>query len=382
MEDKIYYVGFYSNEINKTENRISSSAAVNLMSYVAESLSFNKNVEIISCSWTLNKQGFYKSKKFVVSKNINFYTSPSIGGGLKTTRVLSKIISIIWLTFFLIFKVEKGRKVIVYHSIAYLFPVIIAKKIKGFKLILQVNEIYQNVSNIGKINTFLEKYILGMPNAFIFSTVLLNAKINKNNLPFLICGGVYKMNQKLVEKFDDKKIHLVYAGLIDKVKLGGAFISVDLAKYLPENYIIHIVGFGTEEDINDIIKLINENNKINCAKVVFEGELLGDDFFRFLQQCHIGLALQMPERMFNETSFPSKIFSYLTNYLPVVSLHNNSICSSPIADLLYLYKKNDLQEISNLIMKINSFDSLHNPNKINELDLTFKFELINLIKIV
>lgn len=380
MEDKIYYVGFYSNEINKTENRISSSAAVNLMNYVAESLSIDKNVEIVSCSWTLNKHGYYRSKKINVFKNVSFNTSPSIGSNLKIIRYISKIISIFWLTFFLIFKVSKGQTVIVYHSIAYLFPVIIAKKIKGFKLILQVNEIYQNVNNIGKINSYLEKQIMGLPNAFIFSTVLLNAKINKYNLPFLICGGVYKMNRKLIEKFDDNKIHLVYAGLIDKVKLGGAFISAELAKYMPENYIIHIVGFGTEEDITDLLKLIYENNKRNCAKIVFEGELFGDDFFKFLQKCHIGLALQMPNRIFNETSFPSKIFSYLTNYLPVVSLQNNSICSSPIADVLYLYKKNDYSEISNTIKTINCFSSLDNCNKIYELDKKFKFEINNLIK--
>lgn len=87
--------------------------------------------------------------------------------------------------------------------------------------------------------------------AFILSNDLLDGKINKYRKPSIVIYGTYKVEQKIVEKFNDGKIHAIYAGTFDANK-GGAQIAIQAAEYLPENYHIHICGFGTEQDTENI----------------------------------------------------------------------------------------------------------------------------------
>lgn len=56
------------------------------------------------------------------------------------------------------------------------------------------------------------------------------------------------------------------------------------------------------------------------CRIVYEGFKTGREFDEFVQSCHIGLSPQNPSAEFNTTSFPSKVFMYLSNGLRVVSV--------------------------------------------------------------
>ena len=353
MTNTLIYIGFYVSLDEKLvkESRTYSSAAVNLMNYISNELSERFQLLIISPSWSIKQSGFYSPKKISLTKNINLELPPSIGSKIYLIKLLSKILSQLWLFQRIIFTVRKNESVLVYHSIANSPAILCAKKLIGFKLILQLNEIYQDVKSLGLINNYLENLIIDSADAYILSTKLLESRVSKFNRKITICEGVAKMNSIKEEKKSDGKIHLVYAGLIDKEKLC-AFNTIDIAPYLSDQYIIHIIGFGNKSDIDELLDRIKENNLKNSCKIYYDGFLEGEHLFLFLQQCHIGLVAQSEDKKFTQTSFPSKIYTYLTNNLVVVCLENNLILSSPVFNLLYTYKYNNPKMIANVVKEI------------------------------
>ena len=66
-------------------------------------------------------------------------------------------------------------------------------------------------------------------------TELLNKEVNLSNKPYIISHGTYHTVPRYCGKFDDGKIHAVYAGSFNPVK-GGALTAIGAAEYLDENY--------------------------------------------------------------------------------------------------------------------------------------------------
>jgi len=170
---------------------------------------------------------------------------------------------------------------------------------------------------------------------------------------------------------DDGKIHVVYSGIIDKIKMG-AFNAVQAARFLGNQYHVHIIGFGEDDDINSLISLIYEINLLGNAFVSYDGIKSGTDFSCFLQKCHIGLSTQSPEADFNSTSFPAKIFSYIANGLNVVSVDISVIKDSPVSSFLFFYSNNNPNEIADAVKKASFSEELSYLNLLNKLDDEFK----------
>ena len=98
-------------------------------------------------------------------------------------------------------------------------------------------------------------------------------------------------------------------------------------------------------------------------------------FHVFLQKCHIGLSTQNPEETFNNTSFPSKVLTYLVNGLEVVSANVVPVVQSPIGEYVHYYKHQDSKEIAECIISI-EFNSQKNiDDVIKELDFNIKKHL-------
>lgn len=382
MEKNIYYIGFYSfsGVTLEIENRVYSSAAVNLMNFISQKLSSNATVNIISPSWTTNARGLYKGKKIQLSENIFLYVTPTIGTYFGLGKLLSIIISQIWLIFKILITINKSDKVIVYHSVSLAPVIYFTKKIFEYSMILQLNEIYQDVKSQGLIKNYFEKKVIKTADAYIISTHFLEQKLNKYNKKVIVCEGVSKMNKPFLEKFSDGKIHLIYAGLIDKIK-NCSFNAIAIAPFLSEKYIIHIAGFGSELDVADLLINIKELNVYSKCKIVFEGFLEGSNLFQLLQKCHIGLVAQSSDQKFTYSSFPSKIYTYLTNNLIVLSLSNSLILSSPVSNLIFTYENNDPSHIADVIAKID-YKKNHSDEYTNILDsieVNFNNKLLSLV---
>jgi len=278
---------------------------------------------------------------------------------------------------YLLIHSSKDEPVIVYHSLGYFNVILWAKRIKRFKLILEVEEIYQDVGAPKfKKMAHYENEMIQAADAYVFPTELLNEKLNKDNKPYVIIYGTYTVEQRIVEKFSDGKIHVVYAGTFDPRK-GGALAAIKTAEYLPDNYHLHICGFGSPKDTDDIKEQISSVAKTANASISFDGLKKGVEYIKFLQRCHIGLSTQNPSAAFNATSFPSKIISYMANGLSVVSIDIPAIRAASIARYLSFYKNQRPQEIARAIEKT----SISNSNRdiIADLSKSFNIRIASLL---
>ncbi len=135
-------------------------------------------------------------------------------------------------------------------------------------------------------------------------------------------------------------MNVVYAGSIDNTK-GGAFTAIECSRFLPQNFKIHICGFGNPVDV---LKLEQEirfvNKELSREACVFHGVLPDNEFSVFLHSCQIAINPQKDgENM--TTIFPSKIIKYLSHNLRVVSTRIKSIDKSAIAPLI-TFSENEL----------------------------------------
>ena len=370
---KIYYLGYYDVLENKKENRNYVLAASNKMTYICSALrNVGYNVEVVSVAGTKNKKscaGKYEKMKDGVNLKL-FY---SFGRGNKIKNAIDRLI-IKWQLFFYLLKhVKRGEKVLVYHSLGYSKIIKFLKKIIGFKLILEVEEIYSDVSGDNKTRR-IEQDIIDVADAYVFPTELLEEKLNKKNRPSLIIYGTYQVEEDRncgFEREDLKgKIHLLYAGTFDPRK-GGAIAAAAAAEVLPSDYYIHVLGFGSEKDTDNLkeqIKYISEKAE---AGVTYDGLLSGEEYIRFVQSCQVGFSTQMPDAAFNETSFPSKVLSYLANGLRVVSVRIKALEKSAIGDLLYFYDEQTPESIAEAVKKIDFSQPYNSRKRIKELDKEF-----------
>jgi len=282
------------------------------------------------------------------------------------------------LFLYLLKNTKKDEEILVYHSVGYGNAIYLAKKIKKFKMILEVEEIYQDIRSLGKRKNEREYRDFKIADKYIFPTKLLNEKINVENKPYCIIHGTYQVEEKKNVSFKDDKIHVVYAGTFEPRKGCGA--AAKAAEWLPENYHIHILGFGTEKQAENIKKQIEETNSKAKATVTYDGLLSGKEYIEFIQKCHIGLSTQNPDAEFNATSFPSKILSYMANGLRVVSIKIPAIQTSDIGNKLYYYEKQTAEEIAKTIMDIDLNDDYDGRKIVGSLDEKFSAEINELLK--
>ena len=348
----IKYIGFFDFS-NARLKRKYITAATNKMEYIVEAINqAGYDVEIISLSQAEEKKiSFYRGETVVKSPHFKVRFFPTVGGSnklIKFLRLLEHYVLLLYTAFFLL---SKDDTVIIYHGMSYYNILCWAKRIKKFKLILEVEEIYQDARDYSEYIKQSELNMFESADAYIFSTELLEQKLNHNHKPFVVIYGTYKVESQFVDKWDDGKIHVVYAGTFDPRK-GGASTAVTAAMYLPSNYHLHVLGFGSENEVEDIKMKVNVVNEQAKAVVTYEGLLLGRDYIEFIQRCHIGLSTQNPDAIFNATSFPSKILSYMANGLAVVSVKIDAVTQASIGNDINYYIKQSPEEIANAIMQV------------------------------
>lgn len=357
------------NTTDNIENRAIFPAACNKLSYIIDRLSQDQQVEVISASNTLNK----KSDSATVKQlNENATLQLLKGSGRGKSRLAGKISTILFkmrLFFHLLFHVKKDDDLWVYHSLSYMGMVKFVKKIKKCRLILEVEEIYGDVIKSSKTVKKELKYFK-KADAYIFPTQLLHEKINGKGKPYAIIHGTYNVEEQRADKFDDGRIHCVYAGTFDPRK-GGVAAAAAAAQFLDEKYHLHIIGFGSENDTKLLINTIQEMSKKTRCKITYDGLLSGEEYIRFLQSCDIGLSTQNPSAAFNDTSFPSKVLSYMANGLRVVSVKIKALETSAVNNLLYYYEGDQPERIAEAIRSIDMNDGYDSRKCIRELDENF-----------
>lgn len=369
MANKIYYLIHFDNKTNRNV----TPSAITKGKYVASALaSCSSKVEIVSLAYpTKDSQD---EVYYQVSENVICHLFKGKYSNNRIIRYLNHKLYDKKIRKYLKQNVKKDDIVVVYHSLANMKLVKYIKKNITDKIVYEVEEIYGDVINdektkIKELKTFKNA------SSYIFSNDYLNSIINTKQLPYVTCYGTYEIPTLYKEAFNDNLIHCLYAGTLDRQKQGAA-IAINTARYLPNNYIIHILGFGTSQDLSYTKNLIDEINKqYGVTKVIYEGVKLNEEYLKFIQKCQIGLSTQNMDASFNDTSFPSKILSYMSNGLEVVSANIGVVKNSKISQYIHFYEVQDEKEIANVILNINLNAKSNNVDVVKELDKEFKEDL-------
>ena len=373
---KLYYIGYYAHQ-NDSQNRKIILAAVNKMNYIIGAIKKNGYEQtIVSCCTTKDKKG-YAGSLDELDKNTFLKQFRTFGRKNLITKTADYVFMKLQLFFYLLKNIKKEDILLVYHSPYYCKLIGKIKKLKKCRVILEVEELYSDVSGD---KTLKKKELAACDSAdtFIFPTKLLSNAVNPKNKPYVLIHGTYEVEAERKKIFNDGKIHVVYAGTFDPRKGGGSAAAA--AEYLPENYHIHILGFGTDTQINNIKKIISETAEKSKAEVTFDGLLSGEEYISFIQSCDIGLSTQNPDAAFNATSFPSKILSYMANGLRVVSIRIPAIETSAVGKYMYYYEDQTPENIAKTITEIDFNDGYNGKEVISDLDNNFSNELYTLIK--
>jgi hypothetical protein len=312
---------------------------------VADALSrAGYRVDIISPSWSIDNSS---RLRYVPRRNIDIdiskklILSPSlIGVRRKWARNIKIGISLLWLFTFLVIHTSRKEKVLAYHSPWLSLPIRMAKKIKGFHLILEVEEIYSQVWKINDTLTEWEKKSLASADTFIAVSDVL-AEILGNRSKIIVYGNYYPV-ESARDQMQKSTIDIVYAGSFDKVK-GGAQNAVQCIRYLPREYVLHVCGYGEAEETNELLKDIESiNSELKRNACVYHGMKNRKELSIILQQCQIAINPQN-EGGHMATAFPSKILSYLGHNLRIVSTRISSILRSEVSSLI-VFSEDDKPE--------------------------------------
>ena len=368
---RIKYFSYYGcNDVNR--KRDNSPAADSKIDYIIGALNrCGYAVDHISlASSACNK--FIPAYKEIKENNTLKYFA-SLGSKNFFIRKLNTLFIKVQFFLWCLFQVKRNEQVIVYHSLGYDAIFVRLFKLKHIRIIGEIEEIYQDVHKQRKALALNEYKFIKVCDKFIFPTSLLNEKLNEHKKPFVIVHGIYDIEPSLTAKFNDGKVHIVYGGTLDPKKGGSAAAAA--AEFLPENFHVHICGFGNPKQIKSIIADISSHSK---AQVTFEGELKGEDYKKFIQKCHVGLSTQDPNAAFNATSFPSKILVYLSNGLKVVSIRIPAIEQSAVADCLFFYNEQTSQKIAEAVIEAVKNDK-DGRNVLKKLDQSFVLNLKNIL---
>lgn len=358
---KLYFIGHYSDPA-ETSNRKAAPAADTKMDYIIESIKkIGYEVEVLSfCTDDDRKAVFEEKPGYEICKNgtrVVFFTN--YASKYRVLRVAGRMLA--WLKtkqYLCEHCLDEESSILIYHSLG-LFRVIDLLWKKKKKFFLEMEEIYADVTGKRRVRK-KEINAARKADGYLFPTQLLGQLVNTDKKPEVIIHGTYQVEpSRNCDLFQNnlpggltKEIHCVYAGTFDPRK-GGAAAAAAAAEFLPENYHIHIIGFGSAWELQNMKDRIADISSRAKAKVSYDGLLSGEDYIRFIQSCDIGMSTQDPDAAFNATSFPSKILSYLANGLRVVSIRIPAIEQSAVGDELYYYDRQTPEEIAKAILAVN-----------------------------
>ena len=125
----------------------------------------------------------------------------------------------------------------------------------------------------------------------------------------------------------------------------------------------------------------NISFKSKCS-VTYDGCLSGDEYLKFIQSCDIGLSTQNPDAEFNTTSFPSKILSYMSNGLRVVSIRIPAIETSDVGKYMYYYDIQTPEKIAEAIMSVNINDDYNGREVVAQLSNQFADKMKRILEML
>lgn len=314
----------------------------------------------------------YKPLTIEIDKNetLNFIST------FCRSNVLLKVISRLWmylqLWYYLIFEVKRNDYVLIYHSLAYVFPIKVFRFFNNRKIYFEVEELFNAVYGNDKFEIEKEKRYLRKAAGYLLINDLIS-KLSGFTNKGVICYGIYSKTDIPKSSFKDGKIHLIYAGVIGNED---ALMAVDMCRFLSRKFYMHILGYGSKTGLFELDSRISEvNEQMGFNIVSYDGCLSGYEYAAFLSKCDIGICTRYLDDTMSNYTFPSKVLAYISNgLLPIVS-PLTCIKESKISDCVIFSKEVTAKSFAEAVKSIDTGHLKYENSILTVLDRAFIAEL-------
>ena len=189
-----------------------SRESYNMMDYVADALSAIDRCEIISAS-TISSSGIRKSSKVAISDSLTLKKFHAVSNANRVIRHVWGSISKFCIAVYCLRNIKHSDVLVVYHSLALLPIVKFLRAFKKAKLILEVNEVYNDVVATNSRNRKKEIEYCQDADGYILACNELNQIVNVKHLNYVVINGTTKVSAIEYRKFNDGHVHVVYASM-------------------------------------------------------------------------------------------------------------------------------------------------------------------------
>lgn len=382
MPSYVYYICWYISDKDK-ESYKGNVTGVLKMKYVVEQMEASGVSPYIVSLAQQEKRGFCRSvRKILPNGGVPLLYFAGFNGLGQFGKMFNSVIKIVQLFFFLVFKVNSTDKIVLYHNYPQTRFVSRIKPLIRADVIIEVEELYGYSPTADKPWVNKEIKAVKSMDAFICVNEGMPQLLGLPKERFVVNYGAGIIPVRTVRRRDDGKIHVVYAGTIEAYKRG-ASTAVEVAKYLPNNYVMHIIGFGEEENIRLLRKRIDEvNNSLNRKAVEYDGYYSGEALDTYLFGCHIGLSSNVMRPNFANNSFPSKVITYMCHDLSVVLGYAEAFYGVPMSEGWTFYHEFTPGKIAEAIMSAQVMPEGYYHTRIEKMNLELQHFLERQVKLV
>lgn len=344
----VHYIGKYITA-QEWGTYVANVPGMMKMRYVADKILESGCILNIVSLADKNVKGFYCSKIFEHGGKTILYTG-GIGAksGVKSYfRTLYKQFALLK---YILCKTKKDDLIVLYHSVP--FTSVVSRLVGRLnrKFVLEVEEIYgyNAVEDKPWVDDEIKKIKKFKKFTCVNDGIPRVLGLDPNDYVVIYGAGIFP--PRTAERFDDGKIHVVYSGTIEGKKMG-AMTAVESAKYLTPNYKLHISGFGNNNSVTLLQKRISEiNEELGEERIKYEGFLSEEDMHKLMFSCHIGLSPNVLRANFANSTFPSKVVTYMCHDLAVVISYATAY-DFPISNGWVFYREQKPEVIAKAVME-------------------------------
>lgn len=345
-----YYICWFIADEDKATFRGNVTGVLKMRYVVNQMQASGVSPYVVSLAQQAGKGFFGALRKTVMGGDVPLMYLAGFNGLGALGRIINNIIKLVELFFLLVFRVQRTDKVVLYHNYPQTRFVAFIKRWIRADVIVEVEELYGYSPTEDR--PWVEKEIRTVKrmDAFICVNEGMPRLLGLQEGSYVVNYGAGVIPQRTAARRNDGKIHVVYAGTIEAYKQG-ATTAVEAARYLTDNYVMHIIGFGEDEQIRRLGQRIDEVNQSQHRQaVVYDGCLSGDELDAYLFGCHIGLSSNVMRPNFANNSFPSKVITYMCHDLSVVLGYAEAFYNVPMSEGWTFYHEFTPETISAAIM--------------------------------
>jgi hypothetical protein len=337
---RVHYLSFYL--APGEERRASVPAGFAKVEYIADSLTA-AGVEVRMVSTAIALKGYEPSRTEQLGSGRELVHLPSLRLPGRAGYAIAMACLWVQMVRYLLLEVHRGDVVLAYHSLTYLRPFAIARRLRPFHLVLEFNDLYSAVSERHRGRRAEEEAFIVAADRHLVMNRLAARRFSRET-PHLISYGSYTVPARRRPQADDGRVHAVYAGVIESGRRA-AELSVRAAAHLDAGFVVHVLGFGAQDEVDALRALAQEVNQATGREaVIFHGQLRGEEFTDFLHGCHVGLSTHSYSAADHESAdftFPSKIPVYAAHELWVVTPDIGCVVDSPFAECASFYSEHE-----------------------------------------